>query len=216
MNQKSISHRDIKPQNLLINSKTGILKICDLGSAKQLNPKEPNVSYICSRFYRAPELIFGVQYYTTKIDIWSLGCVLGECVTGNPIFEGESSLDQIVEIIRILGTPTKEDILSMNEEYLNFNFPDKKVLPWKEFFEGKGIKVPDDFIDLLEKILVYNPNKRISALDILSHKFFDELRDKNTTLLDGSKLPDLFDFKENEEFDESISEESKKLLKNIN
>jgi len=216
MHQKSISHRDIKPQNLLLNSKSGILKICDLGSAKQLSPDEPNVSYICSRFYRAPELIFGVQYYTTKIDIWSLGCVLGELVTGEPIFEGESSLDQIVEIIRILGTPTKDDILSMNEEYLNFNFPDKKVLPWKEYFGNKDIKIPDDFVDLLEKILVYNPNKRISALNMLSHKFFEELRDKNTTLEDGSKIPELFDFNDDEEFEENMSKELKNYLKNIN
>jgi glycogen synthase kinase 3 beta len=132
MHQKDICHRDIKPQNILLDSTKGILKICDLGSAKQLVSTEPNVSYICSRFYRAPELIFGVQYYSTKIDIWSLGCVIGEMITGEPIFEGESSLDQIVEIIRILGTPTKEDILSMNEEYLNFNFPEKKVTPWRE------------------------------------------------------------------------------------
>lgn len=78
-----ICHRDIKPQNLLIDPLTGILKLCDFGSAKILNPTEPNVSYICSRYYRAPELIFGARNYTTKIDIWSAGCVVAEMTLGH-------------------------------------------------------------------------------------------------------------------------------------
>merc|ERR1712151_308284 len=71
-----ICHRDIKPQNLLLNSSTGVLKLCDFGSAKRLVSGEPNVSYICSRYYRAPELIFGATNYTCEIDVWSAGCVL--------------------------------------------------------------------------------------------------------------------------------------------
>jgi glycogen synthase kinase 3 beta len=71
---------------------------------------EPNVSYICSRYYRAPELIFGNSNYTTSIDVWSVGCVIAELMLGQPIFPGESGVDQLVEIIKILGTPTKEQI----------------------------------------------------------------------------------------------------------
>lgn len=77
-----VCHRDIKPQNLLVNSQTHQLKICDFGSAKMLVPGEPNISYICSRYYRAPELIFGATEYSTAIDMWSVGCVLAELLLG--------------------------------------------------------------------------------------------------------------------------------------
>ena len=130
-----ICHRDIKPQNLLLNPELGILKLCDFGSAKQLirvsfcllvkmsrsfnlNFKgEPNVSYICSRYYRAPELIFGATDYTCQIDVWSAGCVLAELLLGQPIFPGDSGVDQLVEIIKILGTPTRDQIREMNPNY---------------------------------------------------------------------------------------------------
>jgi glycogen synthase kinase 3 beta len=126
-----ICHRDIKPQNLLLNPATGVLKLCDFGSAKILVAGEPNVSYICSRYYRAPELIFGATNYTTNIgepdfdslnrggwplaaDIWSTGCVMAELMLGTALFPGESGIDQLVEIIKVLGTPTREQIKTMN------------------------------------------------------------------------------------------------------
>ena len=84
---------------------------------------EPNVSYICSRYYRAPELIFGNSNYTTSIDVWSVGCVIAELMLGQPIFPGESGVDQLVEIIKILGTPSKEQIKAMNPEYKEYRFP---------------------------------------------------------------------------------------------
>jgi glycogen synthase kinase 3 beta len=88
--------------------------LCDFGSAKILVAGEPNVSYICSRYYRAPELIFGATNYTTAIDIWSTGCVMAELMLGQPLFPGESGIDQLVEIIKVLGTPTREQIKTMN------------------------------------------------------------------------------------------------------
>ena len=78
---------------------------------------EPNVAYICSRFYRAPELIFGSTDYSTMIDVWSQGCVFAELLIGTPIFPGSSGVDQLVEIIKVLGTPTKEELKSMNPNY---------------------------------------------------------------------------------------------------
>lgn len=96
-----ICHRDIKPQNLLVNPELGVLKLCDFGSAKRLTADEPNVAYICSRYYRAPELIFGATHYTTAIDIWSSGCVMAELLLGHPIFPGDSGVDQLVEIIKV-------------------------------------------------------------------------------------------------------------------
>lgn len=96
-----VCHRDIKPQNLLINETNGTLKLCDFGSAKFLVPGETNVSYICSRYYRAPELIFGSTNYTNKVDVWSCGTVLAELMLDRPIFPGESGVDQLVEIIKV-------------------------------------------------------------------------------------------------------------------
>jgi len=112
-----VCHRDIKPQNLLVDPHTHQLKLCDFGSAKKLVKGEPNISYICSRYYRAPELIFGATEYTTAIDIWSLGCVLAEFLLALPLFPGESGVDQLVEIIKVLGTPTREEIKCMNPNY---------------------------------------------------------------------------------------------------
>jgi glycogen synthase kinase 3 beta len=104
-----ICHRDIKPQNLLVDARTHVLKLCDFGSAKALLPGEPSVAYNCSRYYRAPELIFGATDYTTAIDVWSAGCVMAELLLGHPLFPGETGVDQLVEIIKVLGTPTKEE-----------------------------------------------------------------------------------------------------------
>ncbi|KAL0672968.1 hypothetical protein Bca4012_000949 [Brassica carinata] len=125
-----VCHRDIKPQNLLVNPHTHQVKLCDFGSAKVLVKGEPNISYICSRYYRAPELIFGATEYTTAIDIWSAGCVLAELLLGQPLFPGESGVDQLVEIIKVLGTPTREEIKCMNPNYTEFKFPQIKAHPW--------------------------------------------------------------------------------------
>lgn len=84
---------------------------------------EPNISYICSRYYRAPELIFGATDYTAAIDVWSVGCVLAELMLGAPLFPGESGVDQLVEIIKVLGTPSREEIHAMNPNYTEFKFP---------------------------------------------------------------------------------------------
>ena len=159
-----ICHRDIKPQNLLLDPESGVLKLCDFGSAKHLVQGEPNVSYICSRYYRAPELIFGATDYTTNIgnfelllfftqrsayfklsallywsDVWSAGCVLAELLLGQPIFPGDSGVDQLVEIIKVLGTPTREQIREMNPNYTEFKFPQIKAHPWQKVISYKSL-----------------------------------------------------------------------------
>jgi serine/threonine protein kinase len=185
-----ICHRDIKPQNLLVHPVTQQLKLCDFGSAKALITGEPNVSYICSRYYRAPELIFGSTDYTTAIDIWSLGCVGAELLLGQPLFPGDSGVDQLVEIIKILGTPTKEEIQSMNSNYMEFKFPQIKGCQWKKVFRNK---TPDDAVDFIASNLAYTPSQRIHPLTGCAHTFFDELRDAHTTLTSqGGALPPLF------------------------
>ncbi|CAK8683842.1 unnamed protein product [Clavelina lepadiformis] len=188
-------HRDIKPQNLLLNPETAVLKLCDFGSAKQLVRGEPNVSYICSRYYRAPELIFGATDYTSSIDIWSAGCVLAELLLGQPIFPGDSGVDQLVEIIKVLGTPTRDQIKEMNPNYTEFKFPQIKAHPWAKVFRPR---TPPEAISLCSRLLEYSPDTRITPLESCAHSFFDELRSPNTKIPGGHPLPPLFNFTEKE------------------
>eukprot|EP00249_Psilotum_nudum_P011776 c23375_g1_i2 orf=1304-2752(+) len=190
-----VCHRDIKPQNLLVNPHTHQLKLCDFGSAKKLVKGEANISYICSRYYRAPELIFGAAEYTTAIDIWSMGCVLAELMLGQPIFPGESGVDQLVEIIKVLGTPTREEIKCMNPNYTDFKFPQIKAHPWHKIFHKR---MPPEAVDLVSRLLQYSPNLRFTALEACIHPFFDELRDPNTRLPNSRPLPPLFNFRPQE------------------
>jgi glycogen synthase kinase 3 beta len=123
MQLKEIIHRDIKPQNLLIDPSCHILKVCDFGSAKKLEQGEKSSSYICSRYYRAPELMFGARNYSYPIDMWSAGCVMGELITGEPLFRGEMAHSQLIEVIKKLGSPSEEQILKMNPDYKRKGFP---------------------------------------------------------------------------------------------
>lgn len=184
-----ICHRDIKPQNLLLDPETAVLKLCDFGSAKQLVKGELNVSYICSRYYRAPELIFGATDYTCNIDIWSAGCVLAELLLGQPIFPGDSGVDQLVEIIKVLGTPSRDQIRQMNPNYQEFKFPQIRAHPWNKVFRPR---TPQEAIQLVSKLLEYTPSARITPLEACAHPFFDELREPNNKLPNGRDLPPLF------------------------
>ncbi|XP_050587338.1 glycogen synthase kinase-3 beta-like isoform X1 [Bombus affinis] len=190
-----ICHRDIKPQNLLLDPESGVLKLCDFGSAKHLVKGEPNVSYICSRYYRAPELIFGAIDYTTKIDVWSAGCVVAELLLGQPIFPGDSGVDQLVEIIKVLGTPTRDQIREMNPNYTEFKFPQIKAHPWQKVFRAR---TPPEAMELVAGLLEYTPSGRITPLEACAHPFFDELREQGTRLPNGRELPPLFNFTEYE------------------
>ena len=161
-----------------------------LRSAKILVKGEPNVSYICSRYYRAPELIFGATDYTCCIDTWSAGCVLAELLLGVPLFPGESGVDQLVEIIKVLGTPTLEEIQKMNQNYSEYKFPQVKPHPWSKVFRPR---TPSDAIDLVSHFLKYAPESRLTPLMGCTMPLFDELRDQNLKLPNNLQPPPLFD-----------------------
>uniref|UniRef100_A0A6I8P578 [tau protein] kinase n=1 Tax=Ornithorhynchus anatinus TaxID=9258 RepID=A0A6I8P578_ORNAN len=191
IHSQGVCHRDIKPQNLLVDPDTAVLKLCDFGSAKQLVRGEPNVSYICSRYYRAPELIFGATDYTSSIDVWSAGCVLAELLLGQPIFPGDSGVDQLVEIIKVLGTPTREQIREMNPNYTEFKFPQIKAHPWAKVFKTR---TPPEAIALCSRLLEYTPATRLSPLEACAHSFFDDLRRPGAQMPNSCQLPPLFNF----------------------
>lgn len=208
-NAAGVCHRDIKPHNILIDTDTKILKLIDFGSAKKLQKGDTNIAYICSRYYRAPELSFGATDYTTAIDTWSVGCCIAELVLGKPIFQGESNVDQVVEVMKILGTPTKQQIKMMNSNYTNYRFPFIKSFPFSSVFK-KAKDLPEEYLDLLRQLLCYEPEKRLKPIDALKHPFFDELKDEDifTKLPKDFDLEFLFGFteKEKKEYPSQIKE----------
>jgi len=196
-----ICHRDIKPQNLLLDPHSHVVKLCDFGSAKILVKGEANVAYICSRYYRSPELIFECTEYTTCIDIWSAGCVIAECFLGRPLFQGGSSLDQLVEIVKILGCPTREELNAMNPNYNKVLFPQVEAVSWEMVFENvqyNDDKMPEDAIDMIQNFLTFTPDARLDPFEALGHRYFDELREPELTLPNGQPLPAIFNLTEDE------------------
>ena len=210
-----ICHRDIKPNNILIDPADYTLKLCDFGCAKHLVKTESNIAYICSRFFRPPELVIGAQYYTTQVDVWSIGCVIAELVLSKPLFPGKSATDQFLEIMKVLGTPTSEQMKIMNKKSKgNSKLPKINPVPWKDVFKGKT----DDelYIDLVSKLLVYEPAKRLKPYEALLHPYFDELKQKVVKLPENKSLPKhLFEFKQCEiDFDkESITKLCEQIKK---
>ncbi|EDR25922.1 hypothetical protein, conserved [Entamoeba dispar SAW760] len=169
-----ICHRDIKPQNVLVDLDNNTLKLCDFGSAKQLDPKGSSISYICSRYYRAPELIFDCTHYSTAVDIWAFGCVVAEMVMRKPLFRGDNSTDQLKKIMKVLGNPSAEQIYAMNRNTSVFRTPQ---------VTGVGIEsvlsvysYPQGLIELLNTVLKYNPYQRPTGIQLMGHPFHAEAR----------------------------------------
>ncbi len=184
-----IMHRDIKPQNILVDTKRHQVLFCDFGSAKKLTSNEPNISYICSRFYRAPELLLGNEVYGSAVDLWSVGCVIAEIFLGQPFFWGSNSEDQLAKIAEVIGSPDDFDLKAMGNRR-PVNIQAVKPLTVKKKLMGKA---SDLAIDLISKTLVYNPEKRIKPLDAMMHPFFDRLRQEKLAI-NGHEITDLFNF----------------------
>ena len=184
-----ICHKDIQPNNILIDSSNN-LKLCDFGSAKVMSEGESSVSYIVSRHYRAPELIFGSTSYDTSIDLWSAACIIGELILGKPLFCGGNHVEQLVEIVKVLGTPSKEQVQDMNPDYKMKNFPFVRPKRLEKIFKPKHCPMA---ADLLACLLKYSPSKRKPAIECLAHPFFDELRVESAQVNDT-----FFEFSEEE------------------
>lgn len=178
MHRNGIFHRDIKPENVLVLNDS--LKLADFGSCRGIYSKQPFTEYISTRWYRAPECLLTDGYYNYKMDVWGVGCVFFEVMSLYPLFPGNNELDQIHKIHNILGTPNPELLnkLKKHGSHMDFDFPPK---------QGTGITkllphASPDALDLMAKLLTYNPDERVSAKQALRHAYFKEIRELDKKL----------------------------------
>ncbi|CAL2038000.1 unnamed protein product [Caenorhabditis brenneri] len=211
--QKSrICHRDIKPQNLLFNADTGLLKISDFGSSSIQSASTPQASYHVTRYYRPPELLLGAKFYSCEVDVWSCGCVFGELLKGGIFLAGKSATNQAEIVFDALGCPTKEDLTAMQassskyqeiktgyepdpaRKTLNFSFMydhavntqrDRRTFVYNNKINQRDMR---ESVDLIRQILVYQPERRLSGIDFLTNVFFNELFARNAIRSNGRRI----------------------------
>ncbi|EDV28985.1 uncharacterized protein TRIADDRAFT_20204, partial [Trichoplax adhaerens] len=168
---RRVLHRDLKPQNLLINER-GELKLADFGLARAKSvPSKTYSSEVVTLWYRPPDVLLGSTEYSTSIDMWGVGCIFYEMATGLPMFPGSSTENQLQTIWEILGTPTEEEWsgLTRNLKVNSLSFHDCKGEPLR----NRAPRLEADGLDLLAKFLQYKAKSRISSADAMKHKYFD-------------------------------------------
>ncbi|KAF9056049.1 mitogen-activated protein kinase HOG1 [Panaeolus papilionaceus] len=168
-----VVHRDLKPSNILVNENCD-LKICDFGLARIQDPQM--TGYVSTRYYRAPEIMLTWQKYDVAVDIWSTGCIFAEMLEGKPLFPGKDHVNQFSIITELLGTPPDDVIETIcSENTLRFvqSLPKRERIP----FSQKLRTSDPDALDLLEKMLVFDPRKRIDATQSLAHEYVSPYHD---------------------------------------
>ena len=173
-NINRIIHRDLKPQNLLLITSEMKLKLCDFGLSRMFSlPMGKMTHEIITLWYRPPEVLLGIENYTTKVDSWSIGCIMAEMITGKPLFPGDCEIGQLFKIFQIMGTPNEETWpgITKLKDY-SLNFPQWKPKKLKDLFPN----FDKDGLDLMEKFLQMDPDKRITIKDALNHPFLEKVR----------------------------------------
>jgi non-specific serine/threonine protein kinase len=171
--ENRVLHRDLKPQNLLIN-KHHQLKLGDFGLARAFGiPVNTFSNEVVTLWYRAPDVLLGSRMYSTSIDIWSAGCIMAEMYTGRPLFPGTTNEDQLQKIFRLMGTPNEQTWPNINllPEYKppQVVYPPQHISQFLPNIDAVGL-------DLLNRMLQYQPQMRISAKDALNHAYFNDIR----------------------------------------
>lgn len=161
-----VVHRDLKPSNLAVNSDCHV-KILDFGLSREVDSLM--TGYVATRWWRAPEIIYNWTHYNEKVDIWSVGCILAEMITGHALFEGKDQIDQLKKILEFTGTPSPNLMAKFSEEARKFilNLGRLKKKDFKKVFPGANPLA----LDLLERMLDLDPDTRISTAEALQHEY---------------------------------------------
>lgn len=171
-----VLHRDLKPQNLLINIQHGQLKLADFGLARAFGiPVRSLTHEVVTLWYRSPDVLMGSKHYSTSVDMWSIGCIFAEMVTGRPLFPGTSEKDQLLKIFVLLGTPSLASWPGQAKlpQYKN-DFPVYEARDLAKLFPTLN----KSGLDILRKFLRFDPDTRISAQEALAHPYFAEFHQK--------------------------------------
>uniref|UniRef100_A0A670YIB0 mitogen-activated protein kinase n=1 Tax=Pseudonaja textilis TaxID=8673 RepID=A0A670YIB0_PSETE len=180
--------KDLKPGNLAVNENCE-LKILDFGLARHTDSEM--TGYVVTRWYRAPEVILNWMHYTQTVDIWSVGCIMAEMVTGRPLFKGNDHLDQLTEIMKVTGTPTQDFVQKLQSQDAK-NYIKKLPQVQKKDFAAILKNANASAVNLLEKMLVLDPEKRITASEALAHSYFETIHDPDEEN-QAEKYDDTFD-----------------------
>jgi len=171
----NVIHRDLKPSNVLVNTSCE-LKICDFGLARVFDHGHDHTGllteYVATRWYRAPEIMLNAKGYTKSIDIWAVGCILAEMLNNRPLFPGEHWLDQLNLILDVVGSPTQDDLYCITKEKVRsylMSLPQKNKQAWSSLYPQADPMA----LDLLDKMLTFNPNNRITVEQALAHPYLE-------------------------------------------
>lgn len=180
IHSSGVIHRDLKTRNLLINSDCNV-KICDFGLARLITKSqkvEPMTDYVATRWYRAPELLLGETNYTAAVDIWSVGCVLAELIMKKPFLPATSTKEQLELICETVETPDLDALKNSNGIHYEvvIKILKKKKKKKASLIEDKAKNASASAVDLLKKMLAFEPSKRITAIQAINHPFFKDFR----------------------------------------
>lgn len=171
---RRIVHRDIKPNNILVTRDEGTVKLADFGLGRAFClPLQTYTREVITLYYRAPEILLGERHYLPSVDMWSMGCVFAELAMGKPVFPGETEIAQLIAIFQVMGTPNETlwPGVSLLPHY-NTEFPQ-----WKPSSLASAIpSLEAEGVELLQMMLRYTPQQRITAYQALQHPYFDEVR----------------------------------------
>ena len=172
-----VIHRDIKPENLLV-SADHRLKLCDFGFARTIPQKGGALTdYVATRWYRSPELLLGSTSYGKEVDLWAIGCIMGELTDGQPLFPGESEIDQLYLIQKVLGalTPEQQEVFQKNPRFVGLKFPE---MTRAETLEKRYLgKLTREAVNFMKALLKMDPSQRMTASEALLHPYFSPLRE---------------------------------------